>query len=73
MKTKDEIRTIEYTLRNIFRKDRITKLDVNVANKLFNKWKVLTQHVENTKSPIMKSILEEEPNYKTKNDENNQW
>lgn len=73
MNTKDEIRTIEYTIRNIFYKDRITKLDVATANKLFNKWKVLTQHVENTKSPIMESILEEEPNYKTENDENNQW
>jgi hypothetical protein len=26
---------------------------------------VFTQHVENTKSPIMESILEEEPNYKS--------
>ena len=73
MNTKDEIRTIEYTLKNIFYKDKITKLDVNIANKLFKKWKVLTQHVENTKSPIMESILEEEPNYKTENNENNQW
>ena len=73
MNTKDEIRTIEYTIRGIFYKERITKLDVAAANKLFDKWKVLTQHVENTKSPIMESILEEEPNYKTENDENNQW
>lgn len=73
MNTKDKIRTIEYTIRNIFYKDRITKLDVNVANELFKKWKVLTQHVENTEPPIMKSILEKEPNYKTENDENNQW
>ena len=73
MNTKDEIRTIEYTIRNIFYKDRITKLDVATANKLFNKWKKLTEHVENIKSPIMVSILDKEPNYKTENNENNQW
>jgi len=73
MNTKDEIRTIEYTIRCIFYKERITRLDVATANKLFDKWKMLTQHLENTKSPIMESILEEEPNYKTENDENNQW
>lgn len=73
MNTKDEIRTIEYTIRGIFYKERITKLDVATANKLFDKWKVLTQHVENTKSSIMESILEKQPNYKTENDENNQW
>ena len=73
MTLKNEILTIEYTLKNIFRKDRITKLDVNIANKLFNKWKKLTEHVENIKSPIMESILDKEPNYKTENNENNQW
>lgn len=73
MNTKDEIRTIEYTIRGIFYKERITKLDVVTANKLFDKWKVLTEHVENTKSPIMESILDKEPNYKTRNNENNQW
>lgn len=71
MNTKDEILTIEYTIRNIFYKDRITKLDVTIANKLFDKWKKLTEHVENTKSPIMESILDKESNYKTKNNENN--
>ena len=73
MNTKDEIRTIEYTLRNIFYKDKITRLDVNVANKLFEKWKKLTKYIEDDKYPIIESILEKEPNYKTKNNENNQW
>ena len=62
MNTKDEILTIEYTLKTIFRKDKITRIDVAIANKLFEKWKKLTEHVEETKSPIMESILEEEPN-----------
>ena len=62
MTLKNEILTIEYTLKTIFRKDKITRIDVAIANKLFDKWKKLTEHVEETKSPIMESILEEEPN-----------
>ena len=65
MNTKDEILTIEYTLKTIFRKDKITRIDVAIANKLFEKWKVLTEHVENNKSPIIESILDNEPNYKS--------
>jgi hypothetical protein len=56
----NEIKTIEYTLRNIFIKDEITHEDVFSANKLFEKWKKLTGYEE-------QSILEEEPNWQTKN------
>jgi hypothetical protein len=62
MNTKDEILTIEYTLKTIFAKDKITRIDVAIANKLFEKWKVLTEYVEDDKSPIRETILDEEPN-----------
>jgi hypothetical protein len=64
MKKSDEVFTIECTIRNIFNKDVIKKIDVAMANNLLKKWKVLTNHVENTESPIKDNILEEEPNYK---------
>lgn len=57
---KNEILTIEYTLKNIFKKDRITRFDVNISNNFFEKWKKLTGHVEDTKSPIIESILDNE-------------
>jgi hypothetical protein len=62
MTLKNEILTIEYTLKTIFRKDKITRIDVAIANNLFYKWKKLTEYVEDDKSPIMESILDEEPN-----------
>jgi hypothetical protein len=64
----DEIKTIEYTLRNIFNKDVIRRMDVIAANKLFEKWKMLTKHKEDT-SFIVDSILDEEPIWQTKNQE----
>lgn len=67
MKKSDDIFTIECTIRNIFNKDVIKKIDVAMANNLLKKWKVLTKHVENTESPIKDNILEEEPNYKSIN------
>jgi hypothetical protein len=67
MKKSDEIFTIECTIRNIFNKDVIKKIDVAMANNLLKKWKVLTNHIENTESPIKDNILEEEPNYKSIN------
>jgi len=50
----EEIKTIEYTLRNIFQKDEITERDVINASILFQKWKSLTGYME-------ESILDEEP------------
>jgi hypothetical protein len=55
-----EIKTIEYTLINIFKKDKITNDDVVIANKLFEKWKRLKTIKE-------ESILDEEPIWQTKN------
>ena len=65
MKKSDDIFTIECTLKNIFNKDVIRGIDVTMANRLLEKWKLLTGHVEETKSPIIESILDEEPNYKS--------
>jgi hypothetical protein len=65
MTSREEILTIEHAFRNIFYKDNIRSIDVAMANNLLEKWKVLTKHVENTKSPIRDSILDKEPNYKS--------
>jgi hypothetical protein len=62
MEEKDEIKTIEYTLRNIFKKDKITNDDVFTANKLFEKWRILTTGKE-------ENILDKEPSWQTKNKE----
>ena len=67
MKTENEIRTIEYTLRNIFNKDEIRMIDVVAANSLFDKWKELTGYTEDDKFPVKHPILDEEPNWITKN------
>lgn len=66
MKTENEIRTIEYTLRSIFNKDVITKSDVDSADRLFKKWKKLTKHKEDT-SFIVDTVLDNEPIWQTKN------
>ena len=62
----DEIKTIEYTLRNIFNKEKITKSDVNSANRLFKKWKKLTKYKEDN-SFIVDTVLDNEPIWQTKN------
>ena len=69
MKKSDEVFTIECTLKNIFNKDIIRGIDVVRANSLLKKWKLLTEHVEDDKSPIRNNILEQEPNWQTKNKE----
>ena len=69
MKKSDDIFTIECTLKNIFNKDVIRGIDVTMANRLLEKWKLLTGYVEDDKSPIKNNILEQEPNWQTKNEE----
>ena len=69
MKKSDEIFTIECTLKNIFNRDVISGIDVVRANSLLKKWKLLTEHVEDDESPIKDNILELEPNWQTKNEE----
>lgn len=69
MKKSDDIFTIECTLKNIFNKDVIRGIDVVRANSLLKKWKLLTEHVEDDESPIKDNILEQEPNWQTKNEE----
>ena len=69
MKKSDDIFTIECTLKNIFNKDVIRGIDVIRANSLLKKWKKLTEHVEDDESPIKDNILEQEPDWQTKNEE----
>jgi hypothetical protein len=69
MKKNEDILTIEYTLKNIFNKDVIRGIDVVRANSLLKKWKLLTGHVEDDESPIKDNILEQEPDWQTKNKE----
>lgn len=69
MKKNDEIFTIECTLKNIFNRDVIRGIDVVRANSLLKKWKLLTEHVEDDESPIRNNILEQEPDWQTKNEE----
>jgi hypothetical protein len=69
MKKSDEIFTIECTLKNIFNRDVIRGIDVVRANSLLKKWKLLTEHVEDDKSPIRNNVLKQEPNWQTKNKE----
>ena len=69
MKKSDDIFTIECTLKNIFNKDVIRGIDVIRANSLLKKWKLLTEHVEDDESPIKDNILEQEPDWQTKNEE----
>lgn len=72
MNPEKEIRCIEFTIKKIFQQNKINRYDVNIANKLFDKWKVLTGYVSD-KTPVLKytpdfiePILDKEPNYKTK-------
>jgi len=58
VKKSDKIFTIECTLKNIFNRDVIRGIDVVRANSLLKKWKKLTEHVEDDKSPIKDNILE---------------
>jgi hypothetical protein len=69
MKKNEDILTIEYTLKNIFNRDVIRGIDVVRANSLLKKWKLLTENVEDDESPIKDNILEQEPNWQTKNEE----
>jgi hypothetical protein len=69
VKKNDEIFTIECTLKNIFNRDVIRGIDVVRANSLLKKWKLLTEHVEDDESPIRNNILEQEPDWQTKNEE----
>ena len=77
MSEREEILYIEHTLRNIFKKDVIRIYDVTVANKLFEKWKLLTDYSPKFKYPIINNIIDDEPEWKKEtlkrqNYENNQ-
>lgn len=60
-----EIKTIEYTLRDIFKRDFISKKDVENANSLFKKWKKLSKYKEDDSS-VVETILEKEPIWQIK-------
>lgn len=59
-----EIMIIEYTLKDIFQRDEIKRIDVAIANKLFEKWKTLTEYTECDEYPVLNCILDKEPNWK---------
>lgn len=61
-----EIFVIEQTLKDIFKRDEIRKIDVTAANKLFDKWKVLTNYIKYDETPVEESIIDEEPDWKNK-------
>jgi len=62
VENKDEIIIIECTIRSIFQKEIVTKSDVDSANRLYKKWKQLTNHKEDN-FPAVETILEKEPNW----------
>tara|TARA_R110000868_G_scaffold243667_1_gene499685 strand:+ start:346 stop:555 length:210 start_codon:yes stop_codon:yes gene_type:complete len=64
-KDKDII-VIEHTLRDIFARNVIRKIDVTRANKLFGKWIVLTGYKPSDIIYEKQSVLDEEPNYKSR-------
>lgn len=67
MNPQKEIRYIEFTLKKIFEQDKISKYDIIIANKLFYKWKKLTEHKEEEEEhPLIDDILDEEPDWKNK-------
>lgn len=60
---------IERELKRIFAKDKISKLDVFIANKLFDTWRLLTDYIPDTAPVLQESnsgILDDEPGW-TKN------
>lgn len=66
MSNEVDIITIEHTLRNIFHKEHIRSIDVSIANKLFAKWIVLTGYKPSDVIYEKQSVLDEEPNYKSR-------
>ena len=68
MTKREEISIIENKLRTVFNKDRITRIEVNECNKLLERWKELTYYIPD-KKPKENSIIDEEPNWTTKNQE----
>jgi hypothetical protein len=64
MELKREIIVIEFTLKKIFEKEEISDLDVIISNKLLNKWKKLTGHIENDEYPLLDFIIDDEPDWK---------
>jgi hypothetical protein len=60
MDTEKEIRHIEFTLKKIFEQNKISRYDVNIANKLFHKWQRLTEYKEDDEYPILNDILDKE-------------
>ena len=51
-----EILLIEFEIKNIFAKETITDADVHLAKFLINKWKRLTNWVEDTTPVLIHTI-----------------
>ena len=60
MDTEKELLHIEFTLKKIFEKNNISRYDVNIANKLFHKWQILSKYKEDCEYPILNDILDKE-------------
>jgi hypothetical protein len=62
----EEIKTIEYTLRNILNKDEVSDYDVTVSLELLEKWKQLTNYKEPKSNSLTDYVdcLDEEPKKK---------
>jgi hypothetical protein len=61
MKPEKELLHIEFTLKKIFEKNNISRYDVNLANKLFRKWQILSKYKENNEYPILNDIIDKQP------------
>ena len=60
MKPEKEIRYIENLLKKIFEQNEISKKHVDIANKLFHKWQILSKCKEDCEYPILNDILDKE-------------
>jgi hypothetical protein len=58
MNLQKEIRYIEFTLKKIFEKNKISKYDVVIAKKLLSKWQKLTKYQEDCEYPILNDIID---------------
>lgn len=56
MTREEEILAIEQRIRNIFAKDSIIRIDVNISNELLNRWKFLTKYVPDRTPVLLQTV-----------------
>lgn len=47
-----QVEELEQKIRDIFKQEKITKLDVKKANRYLEDWKTITRYKEDTRNPI---------------------